>query len=69
MSKLTGAIISFIWARKNPVNFDIYCYAVAAGLIAGEGLGGVFNAMIEIAGGSPSIYGSAIGCPGDQFCG
>lgn len=66
---LVGSLIAIFWAKKNPVHFDIYCYAVAAGLIAGEGLGGVFNAILEIAGIGPSIYGSPAGCPGDSFCG
>jgi uncharacterized oligopeptide transporter (OPT) family protein len=66
---LTGALIAFFWAKKNPVSFDVYCYAIAAGMIAGEGMGGVFNAVLEIAGAGSSTYGSAVGCPGDVFCG
>lgn len=39
-------------------------YAVAAGLIAGEGIGGVINAVFQIAGISgPEKYGSTVGCP------
>lgn len=38
-------------------------YAVAAGLIAGEGIGGVINAIFQIAGISGEIYGSSVGCP------
>lgn len=66
---LTGAIIAYVWARKNPVSFDLLCYAIAAGMIAGEGLGGVINAVTEIAGVGPSKYGVSVGCPGDSFCG
>jgi uncharacterized oligopeptide transporter (OPT) family protein len=66
---LTGSIIAYFWAKKNPVSFDTFCYAVAAGMIAGEGLGGVVNAILEIAGVGSSVYGSAVGCPGDSFCG
>ncbi|KAI9755230.1 MAG: Cu-binding protein [Chaenotheca gracillima] len=60
-----GATASYIWAKKNPVNFDIYCYAIAAGLIAGEGIGGVINAVFQVAGISGDVYGSQIACPGD----
>lgn len=45
---LMGAIPAFIWAAKKPMQFDIFGYAVAAGLIAGEGIGGVVNAIFEI---------------------
>lgn len=37
---LAGAIIAYVWAKRNPKSFDIYGYAVAAGMIAGEGIGG-----------------------------
>ncbi|KAA8914602.1 OPT oligopeptide transporter protein-domain-containing protein [Sphaerosporella brunnea] len=66
---MTGSIVAYIWAKKNPVSFDTFCYAVAAGMIAGEGMGGVINAILEIAGIGSSKYGSAVGCPGDSFCG
>jgi uncharacterized oligopeptide transporter (OPT) family protein len=58
-----GATAAAIWQRKNPEHFDIYGYAVAAGLIAGEGIGGVINAVFQIAGISGSVYGSNVACP------
>jgi uncharacterized oligopeptide transporter (OPT) family protein len=58
-----GATVAVIWAKKNPQHFDIYGYAVAAGLIAGEGIGGVINAIFQIVGISGSVYGSNIACP------
>lgn len=64
---LTGAIISHFWAKKWPANFETYCYAIAAGLIAGEGLGGVVGAILELTGKSGSVYGTGIGCP-DNSC-
>lgn len=64
---LIGAIWAYFWAKKNPTHFDIYGYAVAAGLIAGEGIGGVINAIFQIAGiAGPSPYGTNIACPGDS---
>ncbi|KZF20443.1 OPT superfamily oligopeptide transporter [Xylona heveae TC161] len=61
-----GSTASYIWAKKSPVKFDIYCYAVAAGLIAGEGIGGVINAIFQVAGISGDKYGTNIACPGDS---
>ncbi len=36
-------------ATRLPVSFNVYSYAVAAGWIAGEGIGGVINAAMQIA--------------------
>ncbi|KAF2273660.1 oligopeptide transporter [Westerdykella ornata] len=58
-----GSLAALIWAKKRPEHFDIYGYAVAAGLIAGEGIGGVVNAIFQIAGISGSVYGSQVACP------
>ncbi|KAF2202187.1 oligopeptide transporter [Delitschia confertaspora ATCC 74209] len=60
-----GATITAVWAKKSPVGFDVAGYAVAAGLIAGEGIGGVVNAVFQIAGISGDVYGTMAGCPGD----
>lgn len=62
---LVGALIAHFWAKRYPVNFDIYCYGVAAGAIAGEGLGGVVNAILQVADVAGNRYGTNIGCPGD----
>ncbi|KAG2160421.1 oligopeptide transporter [Aureobasidium pullulans] len=62
-----GAVPAYFWAKRNPKNFDIYGFAVAGGLIAGEGIGGVINAVFQIAGiAGPSPYGTNIACPGDS---
>ncbi|KAH0562517.1 hypothetical protein GP486_002792 [Trichoglossum hirsutum] len=61
-----GATSARIWAKRNPAGFDKYCYAVAAGLIAGEGIGGVVNAIFQIAGISGDLKGSNVACPGDS---
>ncbi|OJD37333.1 oligopeptide transporter [Diplodia corticola] len=65
LAMIMGALPAYIWAKRNPESFDIYGYAVAAGLIAGEGIGGVVNAIFQIAGISGDFYGSNIACPGD----
>lgn len=58
-----GSAVAAIWTKKRPEHFDIYGYAVAAGLIAGEGIGGVINAIFQIAGISGSVYGTNLACP------
>ncbi|KAG0636378.1 OPT oligopeptide transporter protein-domain-containing protein [Tuber brumale] len=66
---MTGAFVAYIWAKRNPASFDIFAYAIAAGMMAGEGFGGVVSAIAEIAGFGSSVHGIATGCPGDMFCG
>ncbi|KAH0354266.1 oligopeptide transporter, partial [Aureobasidium melanogenum] len=62
-----GAIPTYFWAKRNPKSFEIYGFAIAGGLIAGEGIGGVINAIFQIAGiAGPSPYGTNIACPGDS---
>lgn len=63
---LIGATVSHFWQKKKPANFETYCFAVAAGLIAGEGLGGVIGAALQLAGVSGDVYGTTAGCPGDS---
>lgn len=64
LAMLIGAVPCYFWAKRNPKSFDVYGYAIAAGLIAGEGIGGVINAVFQIAGISgPDPYGTQIACP------
>jgi uncharacterized oligopeptide transporter (OPT) family protein len=60
---LMGAHIAHLWMKKWPKSFDIYCYAVAAGFMAGEGIGGVIGAILTIAGVDGTVYGTNIACP------
>ncbi|KII87761.1 hypothetical protein PLICRDRAFT_30324 [Plicaturopsis crispa FD-325 SS-3] len=64
-----GSVFNFYWARRNPAGYDMYMFALSAGLLAGEGLGGVFQALLAVAGVDGSKYGTVIGCPGLEFCG
>ncbi|KIL64112.1 hypothetical protein M378DRAFT_163587 [Amanita muscaria Koide BX008] len=64
-----GSLGNFIWQKRNPASHDMYMFAVAAGIVAGEGLGGVFQALLAVIGIDGSIYGTPIGCPGLVFCG
>ncbi|KAI1654607.1 oligopeptide transporter [Daldinia decipiens] len=58
-----GATVAWIWKRWNIKSFDLYGYAIAAGFIAGEGLGGVIGAALQIGGVSGDILGTTAGCP------
>ncbi|KAF2643086.1 oligopeptide transporter [Massarina eburnea CBS 473.64] len=60
-----GSAVAYVWQKKNPEQFDVYGYAIAAGLIAGEGIGGVINAVFQVAGISGDKYGSSVACPGE----
>ncbi|KAK8098170.1 oligopeptide transporter [Apiospora kogelbergensis] len=53
-------------AFKNPVSWDRYCFAIAGGLVAGEGLGGVIQAILTLAGVGGKLKGSQIACPVDS---
>lgn len=63
---LMGALVSHFWQKKRPASFERYCFSVAAGLIAGEGLGGVIGAILQLAGVSGDVYGTQAGCPLDS---
>ncbi|KAI0840356.1 OPT superfamily oligopeptide transporter [Hypoxylon sp. FL0890] len=58
-----GAIVAWVWRKWKLKSFDLYGYAVAAGFIAGEGLGGVVGAVLQIAGVSGDVLGTTAGCP------
>ncbi|OJA20547.1 hypothetical protein AZE42_07075 [Rhizopogon vesiculosus] len=64
-----GSTIAFFWRRKFFNNYEMYCFAIAAGFIAGEGLGGIVNAVLTIGGVSGAVYGTTVGCPGGVYCG
>jgi len=58
-----GALWSHFWNKKNKKTYEICAYAIAAGLIAGEGIGGVINAIFQVANISGDTYGSTVACP------
>ncbi|KAL2270718.1 hypothetical protein VTJ83DRAFT_89 [Remersonia thermophila] len=60
---LLGAIIAALWRKYSMRTWDLYGYAVAAGFIAGEGLGGVVGAVLTLAGVDGGTKGTNIACP------
>lgn len=63
---LMGATLAYFWQKKNPKTWDIYGYAIAAGFIAGEGMGGVVGACLQLGGVAGDKYGTNVGCPLDS---
>ena len=64
-----GSIFNYIWMKRSPSTFDMYMFPISAGLLAGEGLAGVFGALLAVAGVDGSVHGTAVGCPGFEYCG
>ena len=64
-----GATIVFFWKRNYYAGYAMYCYAIAAGFIAGEGLGGIVGAILQVAKVSGNLYGTSVGCPAFAYCG
>ncbi|KAK0552613.1 hypothetical protein OC846_001872 [Tilletia horrida] len=58
-----GALFSHFWQKRNPKQYDVAGYAVAAGFIAGEGIAGVVNAILTIAEVSGDLKGNPVGYP------
>jgi uncharacterized oligopeptide transporter (OPT) family protein len=50
LAMAVGSIFCYYWRKRNPAGYDMYVFAVAAGMLAGEGLGGVFQALLAVAG-------------------
>ncbi|KAF9652330.1 OPT superfamily oligopeptide transporter [Thelephora ganbajun] len=64
-----GSVFNYIWMKRSPSTFDMYMFPISAGLLAGEGLAGVFGALLAVAGVDGTVFGTAIGCPGFEYCG
>jgi uncharacterized oligopeptide transporter (OPT) family protein len=58
-----GSTWAYLWAKRNRTSFETIGFAIAAGLIAGEGIGGVVNAILQVANVAGDRYGSTILCP------
>lgn len=61
---LFGSITAWWWKKYFPKNFEVYAFAIAAGLLAGEGLGGVVNAALTLGGVDGNVKGTSIALPG-----
>jgi len=64
-----GAHVAQIWGERWPKSWEIWGFALSAGLVAGEGMGGVATTLLTILKIDGSIYGSAAACPLGVPCG
>ncbi|KGO69687.1 Protein of unknown function DUF3328 [Penicillium italicum] len=63
---LVGALVAHVWGARRPGQFERYGYAVAAGCMAGEGIGGTINAVLTGLGVDGGRFGVGVGCPGGR---
>ncbi|KAL2850654.1 OPT superfamily oligopeptide transporter [Aspergillus pseudoustus] len=64
LALVIGALAARLWRRKHPHTFNLLYFAVAAGMIGGESIGGLVKAILNIANvGGPTYYGTTLGCP------
>lgn len=54
---------------SNLQSFNFWAFSLSAGLLAGEGLGGIFQALLAVLKVDGGRHGIAVGCPLDKFCG
>lgn len=67
LAMLGGALGARIWRKKKKASYENYLSSVAAGLIAGEGIGGIINGALMIAiGWGGEGWGTRMVCPGGQ---
>ncbi|RYP05868.1 hypothetical protein DL764_003511 [Monosporascus ibericus] len=62
-SMLAGALAALAWRRADRNGHARYAFAVAAGLVAGEGVGGTINCVLTILGVGGQELGTTVGCP------
>ena len=64
-----GSHVAYFWATKRSRSWEVWGFALASGLIAGEGMAGVLGALLKILKVDGSVYGSAVACPENSYCG
>ena len=47
--RAAGSLMNYFWALRSPASYDMYMFALSAGMLAGEGLGGVLQALLAVA--------------------
>lgn len=61
-----GASFAWAWNKRSPQSFAVFGTAVAAGFMAGEGIGGVINAALTVVGVDFDKIGTNALCPGGR---
>lgn len=65
----SGGIVAFVWAKKFSSSYELGAFSIPAGMIAGEGIGGLITALLEITNVGGSKYGTGVGCILNAYCG
>lgn len=60
---MMGAALAWVWRRSRTEGWERHGVAIAAGLVAAEGIGGAVNCVLALAGVSGQGLGTAVGCP------
>ncbi|KAI8808668.1 OPT oligopeptide transporter protein-domain-containing protein [Cladochytrium replicatum] len=63
VAMLAGAILNTVWESKWPRTHVLLGYAVASGLIAGEGIGGIVEAVFSLSGLRQEVLSVSAGIP------
>jgi len=76
LAMVIGATGAHFWRKRNPTHFEGCAFgastlfvtlltyvALAAGMLAGEGIGGVVQAVLQVAGVAGEGFGTVAGCP------
>lgn len=66
LAMLIGAAGAAVWRAKGGEGFERLGFSVAAGLVAGEGIGGTINGILSISGLKHNMWSTNIGCPAGQ---
>ncbi|KAM0207168.1 hypothetical protein ACHAQD_012174 [Fusarium lateritium] len=64
LALVMGALAGVWWQKKRPQGYQTFCFPVAAGMITGESIAGLVQAILNIAEvAGPNYYGTNLGCP------
>jgi hypothetical protein len=63
---LIGSCLARLWQENYPQTFAAFSATVAAGLMAGEGIGGATHAVLTLLGVPIDWWGTTLLCPGDK---
>ncbi|KAG8897077.1 hypothetical protein FRC00_004844 [Tulasnella sp. 408] len=69
IAMVIGAHIAQYWESTAPASWEIWGYSLSAGLIAGEGIGGMVTAILVVLNLDGKALGTGWGCPQGIYCG
>ncbi|KAI1078854.1 OPT oligopeptide transporter protein-domain-containing protein [Whalleya microplaca] len=63
ITMMMGALFAKVWRWRSHEGYEHYAFGVAAGLVAGEGIGGTINCVLSILGVGGQRWSTGFGCP------